>query len=82
MKKTILIEDEMVNIKGAKKVVSSTSNGAVVEAEDETIVLSGSEIEVKKLNLEEEEVVFQGKFTSLKFGASSEKKSFLKRIFK
>ena len=82
MKKKIVIEDDLVNIDGAKKVVSSTSNNAVVETENETIFLSGSEIEVKKLNLEEGEVVLQGKFTSLKFGVPSEKKSFLKKIFK
>ena len=82
MKKQIFIEDEIIQIRGAKKVVSSTANQGVVEMEGEMIVMSGSDMQVKKLNLEEGEVVFQGKVSQIKFSNSIEKKSILKRIFK
>ena len=62
--------------------VSSTASQGVVEMEGEMIVMSGSDMQVKKLNLEEGEVVFQGKVSQIKFSNSIEKKSILKRIFK
>ena len=76
-------EGNIVTIKGATKVVSSTTSQAVVEMGEKCVVLSGEKIEVKKLNLEEGEVCFEGEFLNIKFTHSSGKKgSLLKRIFK
>lgn len=77
------LEGEFLTIKGATKVISSTSSQAVVESGEKVYVIVGNEIEVKKLNLEEGEVAFSGKFSMIKIGQSQGKKQpFLKRIFK
>ena len=79
----IHLEGDILQIKGAKKVVSCVQNQAVIECEKNTIIIGGSEIEVKKLNLEEGEVSLQGNFSNIKFAAGKEKKvPFFKRIFK
>ena len=77
------LENDMLEIKGATKVVSSTQTQAIIETTDCCINITGSEIEVKKLNLDEGEVLLAGKFVNLKLGQPSGKKQpFLKRIFK
>ncbi len=77
------LEGDQLQIKGATKVASSTPTQAVVENGDSAIVLTGNNIEVKKLNLEEGEVVLSGKFNIIKLGEACGKKgSLLKRIFK
>ena len=77
------LDGEKLQIKEAEKVVSSTQSQAVVETKSSTIVVSGVEIEVKKLNLEEGEVELSGKYNSIKFSNLGQKKQpLLKRIFK
>lgn len=84
MSESVLIEDNnSITIKGAKKVVSSTQSQAVVETSTTTIVITGTGIEVKKLDLENETVCFYGKTTNIKFsGLGGGKQPILKRIFK
>ena len=83
MSQILHLENNCLEIKGATKIISSTQNQAVVETTDNSIVIAGSEIEVKKLNLDDGEVVFGGKFSSLKFGTlSGNKQPPLKRIFR
>ena len=77
------IENDIIEIKGATKVVSSTQTQAVVEVGDVGIIITGSEIEVKGLNLENGEVLLSGKFSNIKFAnAKGKKQPLLKRIFK
>ena len=83
MAEVLHLEGDCLLIKGATKVSSSTSTQAIVECGEKTYYISGNEMEVKKLNLEEGEVVFFGKFSIIKIGQSQGKKQpFLKRIFK
>lgn len=77
------IEGNSLCLKGATKVVSATATQAVVEAGGKNIVIAGCDIEVKRLNLEENEVNLQGNFSQIKMGQSQDKKQpLLKRIFK
>ena len=83
MASSIYIDDQKnIIIKGAKKVVSSTTTQAVVEIINSSICISGNEIEVKKLDLENGEVCFVGIVSNIKFSNPSEKIPLLKRIFK
>lgn len=83
MSEIITIQDQnAISITGATKVVSSSPNGAIVNTKTSTINISGSEIEVKKLDLDKGEVAFSGMFTNVKFSQPKEKTSLLKRIFK
>ena len=71
-----------LQLSGAKKVSSCTQSQAVIETNDKRILISGTELEVKKLNLENGEVELCGEFSNIKILGSQEKKSLLKRIFK
>lgn len=83
MQEQILIENEnKIAIKGATKIVSSTPNQSVLQTNKSTIIISGSNIEVKKLDIENGEIVLDGTFNNIKFTQKSEKQPFLKRIFK
>lgn len=83
MVEAIHLEGDFLQIKGATKVISSTKSQAVVECGEKLYVISGNDIEVKKLNLEECEVAFYGKFLMIKLGQTQGKKQpLLKRIFK
>lgn len=80
---SILIEDrKSLTIKGAKKVESSTSTQAVIVLDGKNMVVTGNNLEVVKLDLDEEEVIFSGEIASVKFTTKTEKTPFLKRLFK
>ena len=77
------LENELLILKGATRVVSSTPTQAVVEVVGNGVIVSGEGIEVKMLNLDEGEVSLAGKFSNIKFGGNLGKKQpLLKRIFK
>ncbi len=84
MSEIITIENSAsLAIKGATKVVSATNSQAVVETKDNTIIISGNNLEVVKLDLENNDVNFIGKISNIKFSAlGTTKTPFLKRIFK
>lgn len=74
---------EKVELKGATKVVSATTNQAVVETASKTIVISGENLEITRLDLDNQLICLSGKIANVKFSTSSgQKPSFLKRIFK
>ena len=80
---SLYIEDrKKLVVKGATKIISSTDSQAVVELSENTIIITGSSLEITKLNLEEQEVNFSGSINSIKYTQKAEKKSLLKRIFK
>lgn len=79
----ICIEDrKKITITGATKIISSTSNQAIVEVSNSNLIISGTNIEVIKLDLENKEVIFSGDITSLKYSKKPEKIGLIKRIFK
>ena len=84
MNEFISIENSSnISIKGATKVVSSTASQAIVETKENTIIISGTGLEVRKLDLENGEVSFLGKVANLKIAAlGASKTPLLKRLFK
>lgn len=79
----ISIEDrKKLTIHGATKVISSTNTQAVVEVSDSNVVISGSDIEVTKLDLDNKEVMFSGKISAIKYAQKNEKTNIIKRLFK
>lgn len=80
---SIFIEDrKKIEIKGATKVISATDTQAVVEIGGSDIVISGANIEVTKLDLDNKTVCFSGNINGVKFTQKVEKGNFLKRLFK
>ena len=80
--KVIIDSRKLITIFGATKVISSTLTQVVVEINDATMIISGSNMEVVKLNLDDKEVEFSGEIKEVKYSHKQEKTSFLKRIFK
>ena len=80
--KITLTDRKSLNIIGATKVVSSTATQAVVEVKDSTLIITGKELAVVKLNLASKEVEFSGIVTNLKYTLPHEKIPLFKRIFK
>ena len=80
---SILLEDRSkLTINGATKVLSSTNTQAVIEMQDQNLIVLGQNIEITKLNLENNEVVFKGEINSIKYYQKNEKKNIIKRLFK
>lgn len=80
---SIYLEDrKKLTIKGAVRVISSTNTQAVVEVSGSNVVISGANIEVTKLDLDNKEVVFSGSVNSIKYMQKTEKTNLLKRLFK
>ena len=76
------LEGNTLTIKGATKIISSTPTQAAVETGEKAIVVTGTNIEVKSLNLDQGEVLFEGNFAIIKLEASVKKVPLLKRLFK
>ena len=80
---SILLEDKTkLTVKGATKILSSTSNQAIIQLHEQNLIVLGQNIEITKLNLENKEVCFSGNVVSIKFSQKAEKKGLIKRIFK
>ncbi len=83
MNECLLLENyQNLEIKGAKKIVSATANQTVVETETKTIVISGSNLEVVKLDLDNLVVCLSGNVANIKLSSGEKKIGLLKRIFK
>ena len=67
------LEGESFYIKGATKIISSSQTQAVIQTGESMVVLTGNNIEVKKLNLEEGEVCLNGNFSNIKLNEHSSK---------
>ena len=82
MKSLSLNKDKELTLTGAKKIISCTPNQCVIETDSNKTILTGQNIEVKKLDLDNELIVLQGDFYNIKLQTTEERKSLLKRIFK
>lgn len=83
MDKKLILNGDDLSLSGATKIVSSSQNQVVIEMADGGVLLTGSDIEVKSLNLDEGIIELSGKFSMIKFGITTGKKTpLLKRIFK
>lgn len=80
---TITIEDrKKILVIGATKMLSSTNTQAVVEMSDCNLVISGKNIEITKLNLDNKEVSFSGEISAVRYANKTEKTNIIKRLFK
>lgn len=80
---TITLEsNNYLTILGATKVVSSTPTQTAIEQGETLILITGNELEIKKLDLDNKEVSLAGQITNLKFSTKAEKIPLVKRIFK
>ena len=76
------LEGRVLFLQGATKVISSSQSQAVIQCGESLVILSGNEIEVKKLELEKGEICLEGNFFNIKLGEQKTKQPLFKRIFK
>ena len=82
MQQITIEERSLMAIKGATKMISSTETQSVVEVGDCNLIISGQNLEITKLDLENKEVNIKGIINSLKYSQKAEKTNLIKRLFK
>ena len=80
--KVTILDRKEIEILGATRVIASTAKEAVSEIEGGIMTVSGNNLEVTKLDLDNREVKFSGQINNVKFSDKREKVGLLKRIFK
>lgn len=80
--KVTILDRKEIEIIGATRVTASTAKEAVVEIDGGMLTISGNNLEVTKLDLDNHEVKFSGQINDVKFSERREKVGLLKRIFK
>lgn len=80
--KVTILDRKEIEILGATRVIASTAKEAVIEIEGGIMTVSGNNLEVTKLDLDNREVKFSGQINNVKFFDKREKVGLLKRIFK
>lgn len=73
---------KILTLTGVQKVVSINENQAKIELNDSTLLIFGREMKMKKLSVDEGEVIIDGVFDGFKYATQKEKGSFFKRLFK
>lgn len=83
MQEIINIDNQKsMSIRGVEKIVSSTPTQSVVQTSLSKIIITGNNLEVKKLDIENKDAIIEGEIYNIKFNKKNEKKSLLRRIFK
>lgn len=80
--KVTIINRNEIEVQGATRVIASTAKEAVVEIEGGVMTITGANLEVTKLDLDNKEVKFSGIISNVKFSERREKVGLIKRIFK
>lgn len=80
--KVTIINRNEIEAQGATRVIASTAKEAVVEIEGGVMTITGANLEVTKLDLDNKEVKFSGIISNVKFSERREKVGLIKRIFK
>ncbi len=78
--KIICDSRKMLQLTGVEKVESSNENQIICIAMKSPLVISGKNMHVKKLDVQQGVVEVEGNIDSIRY--QPERKSFLKRIFK
>ena len=68
-----------ITIEGILEVISSNENEIIIKLKDTTLTISGNNIYITKLNLENEILEANGNFYGIKYGKTG---NIFKRIFK
>ena len=67
---------------GVQAVPTFTDKSLTIRLKDETLFVTGQNLEIKVLDVENGKLVIAGVISSLKYSAASAPTSFLKRVFK
>lgn len=68
-----------LTIEGILEIISTNENEIVIKLKDTILTITGSNISISKLNIENETLEANGNFDSIKYGKTG---NFFKRLFK
>lgn len=71
-----------ITITGIKEVISATDKSVIAKTQNQKMIISGQDLRVEKLNLEEELLIVIGVIDNFKYCEHTGGKSFFKRVFK
>lgn len=80
--KLIFINRKNLSITGIEKVVGISDSELLVEVDGVALSIQGSDMEVKKLDVESGVLEIEGLINSMKYFDKKQKVNFIKRIFK
>lgn len=80
--KLILINRKNLSLTGIEKVVGISDSELLVEVDGVALSIQGSDMEVKKLDVESGVLEIEGLINSMKYFDKKQKVNFIKRIFK
>lgn len=80
---TLTLENrKRIMLTGVNEVVSQIDKAVVLKSAGVLATISGQELRVVKLNLEEGVLIVEGKIDGFKYADNNQSKGFFKRIFK
>jgi len=80
--KLTLINRENLSITGLESVVSVNADMLVLKLSGEMLSITGTELHITKLDVEQGMIELEGIVDSIKYSTSQQKLSLLKRLFK
>ena len=80
--KLTLVNRKILNLTGIEKVVGISDSELLVEVDGVALSVQGSNIEVKKLDVESGILEIEGLINNIKYFDKKQKLNFIKRIFK
>ncbi len=78
----VLDNHKSLSISGVKNVPTFTDKGISVELDGESLFVGGRDLQVKRLDVENGDLLISGYVTSLKYGGQSPSGGFIKRLLK
>ena len=73
---------QLLSVWGVKRVPAFGDKEIKIQLENESLLVTGQDLEIKLLNLDQGQVIAKGYVTGLKYSSGGVEKGFLKRIFK
>lgn len=73
---------QLLSVWGVKGVPAFGDKEIKIQLENESLLVTGQNLEIKLLNLDQGQVIAKGCVTGLKYSSGGVEKGFLKRIFK
>jgi sporulation protein YabP len=79
----ILLKDrKYMSVTGVKDVNAFTENNIILTLDTSSLIIKGENLHINKLNLEDGEVVIDGKVNSLQYIKENADKNFIKRLLR
>lgn len=76
-----LSERKKLNMEGVEEVITFNESNIVIQTTEGTLTITGSDLNIEKLNLESSVVKINGYINSFKYSNKKNHQSLLKRLF-